>query len=182
MCYCSFYHAFQPQHHHCNLTTLMKAITQSLKAFHNTNQQSPTMPFWRLFACALKASNTPPPPARFCTLLVDPPPPLLRAHYMDGPLEILTISEFNIVLVTWHASCASSPPAQKLEAGRMKIFSVTALIFRTHWLSFTIGTSASRTRRGMGPAVKRYQVTYLIKFIFGLVDLPPNNVDSTRVT
>ena len=46
------------------------------------------------------------------------------------------------------------PPAQKLDAGRMKIFSVTVLIFLTHSLSFTIGTRASRIRRGIGPAEK----------------------------
>ena len=34
----------------------------------------------------------------------------------------------------------------------MNIFSVTALIFRTHSLSLTIGTLASLIRRGMGPA------------------------------
>ena len=37
----------------------------------------------------------------------------------------------------------------------MKIFSVTALIFLTHSLSFTTGTWASRTRSGMGPAEKK---------------------------
>ena len=54
--------------------------------------------------------------------------------------------------VTWHASWPLSPPAQKLDAGKMKIFSVTVLIFLTHSLSFTIGTRASRILRGMGPA------------------------------
>ena len=60
--------------------------------------------------------------------------------------------EFFFISLTWHASCPSSPPAQKLDAGRMKIFSVTALILRTHSLSFTTGTLASRTRSGIGPA------------------------------
>ena len=55
-------------------------------------------------------------------------------------------------LITWQASSPFSPPAQKLEAGRMNIFSVTLLIFLTHSLSFTIGTRASRILRGMGPA------------------------------
>ena len=36
----------------------------------------------------------------------------------------------------------------------MKIFSVTALILRTHSPSFTTGTGASRTRRGIGPAAQ----------------------------
>jgi hypothetical protein len=37
----------------------------------------------------------------------------------------------------------------------MKIFSVTVLILRTHSLSFTIGTDASRTRNGIGPPGKK---------------------------
>ena len=37
----------------------------------------------------------------------------------------------------------------------MKIFSVTVLIFLTHSLSFTIGTRASRIRRGIGPAERK---------------------------
>ena len=53
---------------------------------------------------------------------------------------------------TWHASSPFSPPAQKLEAGRMNIFSVTLLIFLTHSLSLTIGTRASLILRGIGPA------------------------------
>ena len=53
---------------------------------------------------------------------------------------------------TWQASWPSSPPAQKLLAGRINIFSVTALIFLTHSLSLTIGICASRTLNGIGPA------------------------------
>lgn len=56
---------------------------------------------------------------------------------------------------TWHASLPASPPAQKLLAGNMKIFSVTAFILRIHSASLTIGNSASRTRSGIGPAEKR---------------------------
>ena len=55
-------------------------------------------------------------------------------------------------IFTWQASWPFSPPAQKLLAGRIKIFSVTLLIFLTHSLSLTIGTRASRIRRGIGPA------------------------------
>ena len=52
---------------------------------------------------------------------------------------------------TWQASLPASPPAQKLDAGRMNIFSVTAFIFLTHSVSLTTGSSASLTLRGMGP-------------------------------
>lgn len=55
---------------------------------------------------------------------------------------------------TWQASFPSSPPAQKLLAGSINIFSVTALIFLIHSASLTIGISASRTLRGIGPAEK----------------------------
>lgn len=58
---------------------------------------------------------------------------------------------FNLYL-TWQASLPSSPPAQKLLAGRINIFSVTALTFRMHSASLTIGISASRTFKGIGPA------------------------------
>ena len=64
---------------------------------------------------------------------------------------------------TWQASCPFSPPAQKLLAGRMKIFSVTELIFRTHSLSLTIGTRASRIRSGMGPAKQREKLWISMK-------------------
>ena len=60
-----------------------------------------------------------------------------------------------IYCITWQASWPLMPPAQKLDAGRMKIFSVTVLIFLTHSLSFTIGTRASRIRRGIGPAERK---------------------------
>uniref|UniRef100_A0A1A9ZKC7 Uncharacterized protein n=1 Tax=Glossina pallidipes TaxID=7398 RepID=A0A1A9ZKC7_GLOPL len=52
----------------------------------------------------------------------------------------------------WQASLPSSPPAQKLLAGKIKIFSVTALTLRMHSVSLTIGISASRIRSGIGPA------------------------------
>lgn len=55
---------------------------------------------------------------------------------------------------TWHASFPCSPPAQKLLAGKIKIFSVTAFTFLMHSASLTMGISASRTRRGIGPAMK----------------------------
>lgn len=58
---------------------------------------------------------------------------------------------------TWHASLPASPPAQKLLAGNMNIFSVTAFILRMHSASLTIGNSASRTRRGIGPAERKMQ-------------------------
>lgn len=38
----------------------------------------------------------------------------------------------------------------------MKIFSVTALTFRMHSVSLTIGSSASRTFNGIGPAIWNY--------------------------
>lgn len=59
------------------------------------------------------------------------------------------------LIITWHASFPSSPPAQKLLAGKIKIFSVTAFTFLIHSASLTIGISASRTRNGIGPAKKR---------------------------
>ncbi len=67
---------------------------------------------------------------------------------------------------TWHASWPSSPPAQKLLAGRMNIFSVTALIFLTHSLSLTTGTWASLTRSGIGPAgeERTNQLDYILGF------------------
>lgn len=54
------------------------------------------------------------------------------------------------------------PPAQKLEAGKMNIFSVTAFTFRMHSESLTIGISASRTRSGIGPAENK-----TLNFSFG---------------
>lgn len=76
---------------------------------------------------------------------------------------------------TWQASFPSSPPAQKELAGSMKIFSVTALTFRMHSASLTMGSSASRTLSGMGPAKeikhilqtknfreKRHHILYLV--------------------
>ena len=64
----------------------------------------------------------------------------------------LQMRKFMWICITWQASLPASPPAQKLDAGMMKIFSVTALICRTNSPSLTIGTSASRTRNGIGPA------------------------------
>lgn len=58
---------------------------------------------------------------------------------------------------TWQASFPGSPPAQKLLAGRMNIFSVTALTCRMHSASLTMGISASRTRNGIGPAAKEFE-------------------------
>lgn len=55
-----------------------------------------------------------------------------------------------------------SPPAQKLLAGNMKIFSVTAFTFRIHSASLTTGISASRTRSGIGPATQIYTYIYFI--------------------
>lgn len=53
--------------------------------------------------------------------------------------------------IPWHASFLNSPPAQKLEIGRTKGFSVTAFTFLMHSPSETMGSSACRTRRGIGP-------------------------------
>ena len=64
----------------------------------------------------------------------------------------LRLFSSQLSIFTWQASCPASPPAQKLLAGRMKIFSVTVLIFLTHSLSLTMGTLASRILSGMGPA------------------------------
>jgi len=51
----------------------------------------------------------------------------------------------------WHASFLNSPPAQNEDAGRTKRFSVTALTLSMHSDSPTMGSSASLTRRGIGP-------------------------------
>lgn len=66
------------------------------------------------------------------------------------------------IYYTWQASFPSSPPAQKLLAGKMKIFSVTAFTFLIHSASLTIGISASRTRNGIGPAAKEIRTLLYI--------------------
>lgn len=72
--------------------------------------------------------------------------------YKETGGKVLILSRSKL---TWHASFPGSPPAQKELAGSMKIFSVTAFTLRMHSASLTIGSSASRTRRGIGPAVTR---------------------------
>ena len=57
--------------------------------------------------------------------------------------------------VTWQASLPSSPPAQKLEAGKINSFSVTAFIFAVQSWSSTTGTWAALTFNAIGPAVDK---------------------------
>lgn len=76
---------------------------------------------------------------------------------------LITMQYYNIlsarpvaVQLTWQASFPASPPAQKLLAGSINIFSVTAFILRMHSVSLTTGISASRIRNGIGPASPIY--------------------------
>lgn len=75
----------------------------------------------------------------------------------DNSLSALwTLGPYDSGRLTWHASFPASPPAQKLLAGSMNIFSVTAFILRMHSASLTTGISASLIRKGIGPASPMY--------------------------